>query len=72
MCTRNHNHMMFDVRFLSETDRIFCHFGSFYALSPPQTTQKIKILKNLKKDTDVIILHVYKKSQSYDVCFLGY
>ena len=32
-CTKNHNHMMYDSELQSETGRIFCHFGPFFALS---------------------------------------
>ena len=35
----------------SETDRIFCHFGPFFALlQPPLMIQKIKILKKNEKN----------------------
>ena len=46
MCSINHKYMMYEV--WSATDRIFCHFGLFFALLPPPpllTTQKIKILR---------------------------
>ena len=36
-----------------ETGRIFCLFGSFFALFPP-TTQKIKILKSWKKYLQIL------------------
>ena len=37
MCTKNHNHMMYMVpEIRSATDRIFCHYGPFFALYPPQ------------------------------------
>ena len=45
----------------SVTDRILCHFGPFFAASPPsppsppQTTQKIKIFGNIKKPPGDII-----------------
>ena len=47
MCTKNHNHMRYSS-WDTKWDRIFCHFGSFFALltSSPLTTQKTKILKN--------------------------
>ena len=32
MRTKNHNH---DVLFLRHLDRMFCHFGPFFAHSPP-------------------------------------
>ena len=39
----------------SEMDRIFCHFGPFFAHSAPW---KIKILKLKKTSGDIIILHI--------------
>ena len=50
---------------LSATYRIFCHYGPFFALLPQKnpTTQKIKILKKLKKTPgDIIILHERTKN----------
>ena len=48
---------------------IIGHFLPFYPLKPP----KIKILKNEKNCWRyIIILHVYQKSQLYDVWFLRY
>ena len=38
----------------------------------PLKTPKIKTLKNEKFAVDIIILHMYQKSQSYDVWFLRY
>ena len=55
----------------SSTDQIFCHFGSFFALSPK--TWKIKILKKWQKHWEK---HhstlVYHKWQLYDIWFLRY
>ena len=44
--SKNHNHMRYSS-WDTKWDRIFCHFGSFFALltSSPLTTQKTKILK---------------------------
>ena len=57
----------------SATDRIFCHFGQFFAPSSPLTTQKIK---NLRKWKNTWRYHhftqVYHNWQSYDVWFLRY
>ena len=33
MCSINHKYMMYEA--WSATDRIFCHFGPFFALLPP-------------------------------------
>ena len=64
ICTKNHNHMMYDGIFSFWV--IFCPFTS---LKNP----KIKILKKWKKPPgDIIIFHVYQKSWSYGVCFLRY
>ena len=54
--------MMYGLWFLryqvQQTD-FFCHFGLFFALLPPLTTQKIKLLKKWKKHSgDIIILHM--------------
>ena len=38
----------------SVTDKIFCHFGSFFCLFTHLTTQKFKIFKKLKKDLDIL------------------
>ena len=62
----------------SETDRIFCHFGPFFALLPPPSPlkiPKIKILKKMKKmpgDIILLYIHVYHKWRSYDIWFLKY
>ena len=49
MCTKNHNHMRYSS-WDTKWDRIFCHFGPFFALLTtfPLTTQKKKVLKKLK------------------------
>ena len=68
MRTKNHNHMMYSSQIKSETDRIFCHFGPFFALLPPQPHRpphppvmilKIKILKkNEKMPRDIILFYI--------------
>ena len=76
MCTKNHNHMRYSS-WDTKWDRIFCHFGPFFAfLTPcPPTTHKTKFKKKKKKKTsrDVIILNLRnKKARSYDVCLFSY
>ena len=76
MCTKNHNHMRYSS-WDTKWDRIFCHFGPFFAfLTPcPPTTHKTKFLKKKKKKTsrDVIILNLRnKKARSYNVCLFSY
>ena len=56
-------------------DRIFCHFGPFFALLPPSlTTWKIKIFLKKEKTTWRYdhFTHVYHKWQLHDVWFLRY
>ena len=53
-----------------ETDRIYCHFGTFFALlphpCPPLTTQKIKIFDKMKLASGgVIILHKCTKNDDH-------
>ena len=75
MCTKNDNHMRYSS-WDTNWDRIFCHFGPFFAfltLCPP-TTHKTKLKKIMKKTSrEVIILNLRnKKTRSYDVCFFSY
>ena len=38
-CTKNYNHMSTVPEIQSETDRIFCHFGPFFAIYPPNNQE---------------------------------
>ena len=50
----------------SMTNKIFCYFRQFFAILPPLTTWKIKILKNWKKTPgDIIILHMCSISKNH-------
>ena len=53
----------------SETGRIFCHFGSFFALSPPWQPRKSKFWKT-EKTWKYNFTHVYHKWQSYNWCMV--
>ena len=53
MCPINDNHTMYGSWDM-ECDRIFCHFGPFFALLPPWNPKKIKILKKLKKTLEIL------------------
>ena len=44
---------------LSATNRIFCHFGLFFALLLPLKTQKIKILKKWKKLLEILSFYTW-------------
>ena len=60
-----------------ETDRIFCHFGPFFALLPlphndPEYWKFEKKMKKMPGDIILLYLHVYLKWRSYDVWFLRY
>ena len=43
----------------SATDRIFCHYGPFFALLPPYGPKKSKFWKNEKTLEDIIILQMF-------------
>ena len=48
------------------TDRIFCHFGPFFAFLPQLTTQKNQHLEKMKKTHgDIIILHKCTKNHDH-------
>ena len=42
----------------SATDRIFCHFGLFFALLPPNNPKNQNFEKMKKTPGDIIILHM--------------
>ena len=42
----------------SETGRIFCHFGPFFALLPPNNTENKNFEKMKKMPGHIIILHM--------------
>ena len=42
----------------SVTDRIFCHFGPFFALSPPNNSESQNFEKMKKTPKNIIILHM--------------
>ena len=48
----------------SATDRIFCHFGLFFALLPPNNP-KLKFEKMKKMPRDIIILHMFTINDNY-------
>ena len=57
----------------SEAERIFSHFGSFFAFLLPQQLRKSNFRKNKKGIWRCHnFTHVYQKSRSYDICFLRY
>ena len=50
----------------SETDRIYCYFGPFFALSPPHNLENQNFEKRKKKISgDIIILHMCTKNQNH-------
>ena len=56
-----------------QTDRIFCHFGQFFAPSTSLTTWKVQNFEKMKKTSgDVIILHKCTRNENHDVWFLRY
>ena len=55
----------------SATDRMFCHFGSFFALLPPNDPENQNFEK-IKKKNNWRYYHFRNVYQSYDVWFLRY
>ena len=49
----------------SMTDRIFCHFGLFFALLPSNNPKNQNIEKMKKLPGEIVILHVYHKWKSW-------
>ena len=47
------------------TDINFCHFGPFFALLPPLTTWKIKILQKWKKHLEISSFYTFVTSDSH-------
>ena len=59
MCTINDNHMMYSSYNMKCDRQNFLSFSTVFCLFTPLTTQKIKILKKMKKKSgDIIILHM--------------
>ena len=68
MCTKSHNHMRHGSSDMeSETNRIFCHFGPFFALlpPPPNNPKNQNFEKMEKASGDVIILHLCTKNHNH-------
>ena len=67
MCTINEDHMiLWFLKYKVQLTEMFVM--SFFALSAPLTTQKIKILKLKKKTTttgDIIVLHICIINDNY-------
>ena len=55
----------------SETNRMFCHFGPFFAPAPSQP-EKSKFEKKKKNPSDIIILQMCPIYDIHDVWFLLY
>ena len=56
MCTINDNHMMYDSKLSSATDRIFCHFEPFFAFLPPNNPKNQNFEKMKKMPGDIMTL----------------
>ena len=58
LCTTN-NHMMYGSSDMESTkDRIFCHFGLFFALLPSNNLENKNVEKMKKAPGDIISLHM--------------
>ena len=54
----------------SKMERIFCHFGQFFAHLPPKNQKKQNFEKMNKRPGDIIILH--KCTKNHDHVLLRY
>ena len=52
----------------SAIDRIFCHFGPFFALLPPNNLKNQNSKKMEKISGDIIILHMCFRNDNYMMC----
>ena len=69
LCNKKHDH----TQIWSATDKVLCHFRSFFALLPNYWLQKLKLGKNVKTTRrHYPFTHVYPKSWSYHVWFLRF
>ena len=66
MCTKNHNHMRYSS-WDTKWDRIFCHFGPFFAFlpHPPDNTENQNFEEMKKAFEDVIILNLCNKKHDH-------
>ena len=78
MCTKNHNIWCTLPEIWSKADRIYCHYGPFFALllNPPHPNdpknQKFKKMKKMLWDIILLYTNAYHKWRSYDIWFLKY
>ena len=63
---KHDSHMCMVPQIWSATNRLFCHFGPFFALFYNSTNLKNQNFKKMKKPLgDIIALHMYHKWKSY-------
>ena len=68
MCTINDNHMMYGS-YDTEQDGLNFLFWTIFCLFTPLTTQKIKLLKKIKRTPgDIIILYKCTINDSHMMC----
>ena len=65
MCSKNYNICCTVPEIWSETDRIFCHFGPFFALLPHNNPENQNYEKLKKTPGDIIILHKCTKNHDH-------
>ena len=54
MCTINEDHMTYGPEIYDVTDIFFCHFGSFFALSPPHNLENQDFETMKKKYLEIL------------------
>ena len=55
----------YDIRFLSETDKIFCHFGPFLHFHPTSNPKNQDFKKLKKIPADMITLHMCTRNDNH-------
>ena len=77
MCTKNHNHDVWFLRYRVRQTEFFVILGHYLPFNPtPLLILKIKILKKkmekMPQDIVLLCINVYHKWRSYDIWFLIY
>ena len=69
MCSINDNHVIMVPQTWSTTDRIFCHFGLFFVLLPPNNSKNQNFTEIKKAPGDIIIFHMCSINDNHVIMF---
>ena len=68
-CTTNSHHVMFGSQYM-KCDRIFLSFCTIFSPFTPLATQKIKTLKNWKKNLEISSFHICAPQMTITWCMV--